>query len=76
MEYKYTEEHYITIVKEISRLSAMMFQGLNPDEVKASAYIINCLSAVLAHVLTIDDFHERMAPSPEHVREYYYKLLF
>lgn len=78
MEHKYTEEHYIAIVTEIAKISLYIVQGVTVDEAKALAVVINHLSAILAHKMTFDEFHDEIADSgaTEAMREYYYKLLF
>lgn len=64
------------ILKEMARLSMIIYTGVPDSEARGLAMIINHLVAVLAGKLSLDDFHEEMEHSPLAVREFYYKLLF
>lgn len=65
-----------SIIKEIARLSMIIYEGVSPNECIALSMIINHLTAVLLDILTVSDFHEEIAVLPSKCREYYYELLF
>jgi hypothetical protein len=70
-------DHLINeILVEMARLSMLIYQGVPAKEASGLAMIINHLVAVLAGKLSINDFHDHMAGTPQTVREFYYKLLF
>lgn len=64
------------ILREIARLSKIIFEGSPSRETQALGLIINHLTAVLFGALSLDGFHEEISGFPKSVREYYYELLF